>query len=188
MMRTFEPKKAVSFIKSSPSGERYTFKRGIPVEPSTRFDEIWMDQLVSAGMLKCVSDPAKNPKAKVNPMQRRTTTEDFFPNRVEKEVPREKGYKTKSDREAELKVKKTQEKLRAENPPEEVSFEDEKVQEFFVFLKTLRGKNEREMNEAIYGKYLKDPLVDLCERLKLDSVGKKDELITRLIDHFSMKG
>jgi len=186
-MRTFEPAKASSYIKTSPKGIRYTFKKGVPTEPETRFDEMWMDELVASKMLVCVSDPTKNPTPRVNPLQRRTTMKDFFPGREEKKVVREKGYKTESDKAAEIAVAKSQEKLREQNPLVEEKFEDEEIQKFFVFLKTLRGKNEREMNEAIYAKYLKDNVVDLCERLKLGSVGKKDELIQNLIDYFSLK-
>ncbi|MBT8348263.1 MAG: hypothetical protein HKP62_02305 [Sulfurovum sp.] len=190
-MRLYEPKRAISITKSGPD-YRYVFRQGEPVGPKSREDEMWMDRLVVTELLKCVKDTNPGSRGNVgdDPLPKginHTKLSDFVKEKKEP-LPHEEGYKTKEEREAELAVaeakKKANKKAKEtrENLPE---FKDEEIQKFFNFVMTLKGKNTDEMSQAIDDEYFKKPLVALCEKLDLDDLGNKPEIISRLLDFFS---
>ena len=70
----------------------------------------------------------------------------------------------------------------------EEKFEDEDIQSFFEFLKTLKGESEIEMITAISAEYFRKPLLVLCEKMEIEPIGNKDILGSKILNWFSVRG
>src|SRR6056297_2606034 len=141
-MKTYEPSKAASILKSGPSGETYHFIKGHEIGPHTLADERWMNNLVSLGTLRVVTNDRVE-KTEEKPKKKVITAKDVLPDLPEKSSKKKIGRKTKEEKEAEEKVAKQNEeaeKKAKENALDEPEFEDEQQQAFFEFVKTLREK------------------------------------------------
>lgn len=194
-MKTYEPAKAASILKTGPSGKTYHFMKDKELGPETLADQRWMDNLTADGVLRVVTDntpPSKKEPKPEKPDKKVVTSDDVLPELQPKTVKRDPGRRTKEQKEAEEKLAKqveAAEKKAAENEAKaeaEPTFADEQQQEFYEFVKSLRGKNFDGMIDAIKAEYLKEPLVELAEKFEVESEGKKADIIANILDKLSV--
>lgn len=191
-MKLFEPAKAISFTKLGPGplSIMYKFQKGVPIGGQSRKDEIWMGSLEASGMLVCVKNTNPQPmrKAPSRPAKEPgLTTADLLPH-TKPEVIRKKGYQTNRDFEARIAVAASEERMRLLGEAQKkVKFDNQDIQDFSDFLEMQIGESEPNIIAAINAEYLEEPLINLCNKLELDTDGDKKELIANLIDWFSLK-
>lgn len=192
IMRQYEPAHASSYTKLGPDN-RYKFAKGTPTGALTREDEMWMDLLVVSGMLVCVKDTNPKPVREVPEVPTKTietpvlTKADILP-QTKPPIAREKGYQTHEEFAAKIEVAKAVEKMEeTDESQERVLFDNQEVQDFYDFLKTLLGESVDEMAMSVKAEYFKPALVSLCGILELDKEGTEFELARRLIDWISLE-
>lgn len=187
-MKTYEPTKAASILKTGPSGKTYHFIKEHEVGPHSLADERWMENLVSLGVLQVVTNDREEAKVEEKPQKKVMTAKDVLPSHLSEKQPEKKkiGRKTKEEKEAEEKVAKQNEKAEKEAKEKSLDgpeFEDEQQQEFVAFVKTLRGKDYDQMVDAIYAEYLKDYVVEVGEKFDVETDDRtKREIIQDILD------
>lgn len=188
-MKTYEPAKAASLLKTGPSGRVYHFIKEHEVGPKTLADARWMENLVADNVLQVVTDltpeekKSEKPEPKVE--KKAVTSKDVLPELEDKKILRDPGRKTKEQKDAEIKLAKQNEeakKVAEEKKEDKVEFEDEQQQEFLEFIKSHRGKSYDDLVKEIKLEYNKDPLVELAEKFGVDSEGTKAEIASRILD------